>query len=194
MTTRGGMALAAAAFVAGAVAGFAGAGDAAGRLHPVAPAEASPADAVGAALREDVAAARPRQAALRANAEGARADEAAVRVAVEHYFEGHRTGRAEEAARAFHPVARLIWIRDGALATRSLEEYLAGFDGRPAEDEAQRRRRVVNVDVAGNTAVARLELDYPDALITDFMTLLQVDGEWKIVHKSFHVQPKEESR
>lgn len=122
------------------------------------------------------------------------ADEEAIRAAVEHYFEGQRTGRAEEAAKAFHPTTRLVWIRDGALATRSLDEFLAGFPGRPADDEARRTRRVVEVDVAGDAAVARLELDHPDARITDFMTLLEVDGEWKIVHKSFHVQPKEASR
>ena len=125
---------------------------------------------------------------------GGDSDEAAVRAAVEHYFEGQRTGRAEEAAKAFHPIARLIWIRDGAVTTRSLEEYLAGFGGRPAEDEARRSRRIAHVEMAGSAAVARLELDYPDARITDFMTLLEVDGEWKIVHKSFHVQPKEASR
>jgi hypothetical protein len=124
----------------------------------------------------------------------ARADEEAIRAAVEHYFEGQRTGRADEAAKAFHPTTRLVWIRDGALATRSLDEFLAGFSGRPADDESRRTRRVVEVDVAGDAAVARLELDYPEARITDFMTLLEVDGEWKIVHKSFHVQPKEASR
>lgn len=122
-----------------------------------------------------------------------RSDEEAIRATIERYFEGHRTGRGDAAASAFHPIARLAWIREGALTTRSLEEYLAGFSGRPADDEDRRRRRVVNVDVAGDAAVARLELDYPDATITDFMTLLEVDGEWKIVHKSFHVQPKEAS-
>jgi hypothetical protein len=122
-----------------------------------------------------------------------RSDEEAIRATIERYFEGHRTGHGDAAASAFHPIARLAWIREGALTTRSLEEYLAGFSGRPADDEDRRRRRVVNVDVAGDAAVARLELDYPDATITDFMTLLEVDGEWKIVHKSFHVQPKEAS-
>ena len=66
--------------------------------------------------------------------------------------------------------------------------------GRVASVCRSQARRVVGVDVAGDAAVARLELDYPDARITDFMTLLEVDGEWKIVHKSFHVQPKEASR
>jgi hypothetical protein len=35
-----------------------------------------------------------------------------------------------------------------------------------------------------------VELDYPDALLTDYFTLLKIGGEWKIVHKSFHRRAK----
>jgi hypothetical protein len=47
------------------------------------------------------------------------------------------------------------------------------------------RRRVAEVDVAGDAAVAKLELERPDALITDYMSLLKVDGRWMIVNKIF---------
>ena len=119
------------------------------------------------------------------------ADEQAIRRTLQIYFDGHATGKREVMAGAFHPDARLSWIRDGAYATRTLEEFLSGFSGKPAADESQRRRRIVSVDVAGKAAVAKLELDYPDATFTDYMTLLEVaDGDWKIVHKSFYVAPK----
>jgi hypothetical protein len=38
--------------------------------------------------------------------------------------------------------------------------------------------------------VGKIVLDYPNALITDYMSLLKIDGEWKIVNKIFTVQPK----
>jgi hypothetical protein len=119
------------------------------------------------------------------------ADEQAIRSTLQIYFDGHATGKREVMAGAFHPDARLSWIRDGAYTTRTLEEFLSGFSGQPAPDESRRRRRIVSVDVVGKAAIAKLELDYPDVIFTDYMTLLEVsDGDWKIVHKSFDVAPK----
>jgi hypothetical protein len=73
------------------------------------------------------------------------------------------------------------------LGQRPVGEYIANASTSPAADEAQRRRRIVSIDIAGTSAVAKLELDYPGALITDYMSLLQIDGDWKIVGKIFNV-------
>ena len=111
-----------------------------------------------------------------------------IQQAVQHYLDGHATGDPAVMTRAFHGSARLQFIRNGQYSTRTLEAYLGGMGGSPADDEADRRRRVVSVDYTGDTGVARLELDYPGALITDYMQLLKIDGEWKIVNKIFTVQ------
>jgi len=112
-------------------------------------------------------------------------EEAAVRAAVEHYLRGHATGDGKHHEIVFHPESKLYWIADGALASRSSAEYIAGAAGQPAANEAQRRRRIAMVDVTGDAAVAKVELDYPDAFITDYFTLLKVNGEWKIMNKIF---------
>ena len=65
-----------------------------------------------------------------------------------------------------------------------------GFRGKPPADEAKRKRRVVMVDVTGDAAVAKVELDFPDAKFTDYFSLLKVGNEWKIIHKWFHRQPQ----
>ncbi|MGH7587755.1 MAG: nuclear transport factor 2 family protein [Gemmatimonadota bacterium] len=117
-------------------------------------------------------------------------EEAAVRAALEHYLLGHATGDGAHHAMVFHDVANLYWIRDGELATRTSADYIAGAPGEPAEDEAQRRREITMVDVTGDAAVARIVLDYPDAVLTDYMSLLKIDGEWKIVNKIFTREPK----
>lgn len=84
----------------------------------------------------------------------------------------------------------MMWVADGQLRTRPSGEYIAGFPGTPATDEAQRRRRVVMVDVTGDTAVPKVELDYPDMRVIDYFSLLKIGGEWKIVPKTFHREPK----
>lgn len=117
-------------------------------------------------------------------------EETAVRQALTYYIRGHATGVADTMARAFHPDAELKFIRNGQYTRRTLAEYLSGFSGRPAVDEAQRQRRIVAIDIVGTAAVGKIELDYPNALLTDYMHLLKIGGEWRIVHKIFHSAPK----
>jgi hypothetical protein len=64
--------------------------------------------------------------------------------------------------------------------------------GKPAADEASgtRKRRIDLVDVTGNAAIGKIVLDYPDAYIVDYMSLLKTNGEWKIINKIFNVEPK----
>jgi ketosteroid isomerase-like protein len=120
----------------------------------------------------------------------ANADEAAIRQALQHYLQAHVTGNPEHLHKAFSPEARLSFVRDGKLTQMTLEEYVKRFSGQPAEDEAQRRRTIEGITVNGNAAAARITFDYPATLTTDFMLLLKVDGEWKIVQKSFYVGTK----
>ena len=118
-------------------------------------------------------------------------EEAAVREALGFYIQGHATGNREIMARAFHPEAHLTFIEpDGSLRTISLEQFLSGMPGRPAPDEDQRIRTIEWVDVGGTTAVGKIVLDYPTIHFVDYMSLHKVDGEWKIVHKSYHREPK----
>lgn len=115
-----------------------------------------------------------------------------VKVALENYLKGHETGNPEYMKKAFYTEGKLIFVRDGKYTTRTFDEYIAGMkDGKPAPDEAQRKRWIESIDVAGNAAVGKIILDYPAVKFVDYMTLLKIDGEWKIVNKSFYAEPKE---
>ena len=114
----------------------------------------------------------------------------AVRVPLENYLKGHATGDGEYMRKAFHTEGNLVFIRDGKFTTRSFADYIAGFTGKPAADEAERKRSIEAIDVAGNAASAKIVLDYPAARLVDYMSLLKIDGEWKIVNKIFYAEPK----
>lgn len=117
-------------------------------------------------------------------------DEAGARAAVNHYLAGHITGSADEFRAAFHPKAMLYWNRDGAFAERTGADYIAAAPGKPADDEAQRRRTIESLDVTGNAAMAKVVLDYPTVRFTDYLSLVKADGAWKIVNKIFNVERK----
>ena len=117
-------------------------------------------------------------------------DEDEVRAVAQKYFQAHATGDAAPLREAFHPDWRMMSVRDGALATRTLEQYTSGFTGKAPADEALRKRFIEQVDITGNAAMVKIRLDYPAATLTDYMLLLKVDGKWQVVSKIFHSAPK----
>jgi hypothetical protein len=118
-------------------------------------------------------------------------DDAAVRKTIaDHYFKAHETGSGEPLKGTFVEDGRMMWVQDGQLRSRTSADYIAGFPGKPAPDEAQRKRRVLMTDVTGDIAVAKIELDYPDMKVIDYFTMARIGGEWKIIHKSFQRLPK----
>jgi regulator of protease activity HflC (stomatin/prohibitin superfamily) len=118
------------------------------------------------------------------------ADIAGARVPVENYIKAHITGDSSFIRKAFHPDAKIYSYRDGKVQALSVDEFAKLFSGKPAADEAQRVRRIENVDVTGSAGTAKVFLDYPTVSFTDYMSLLKVDGEWKIVNKTFNAVPK----
>lgn len=117
-------------------------------------------------------------------------DKDLVKVPLENYLQGHATGNGEFHQKAFYPESRLLWARDGKFTQRSSAEYIKGSSGKPAADEANRKRWIEVVDVTGNAAIGKIILDYPTTYFVDYFALLKIDGEWKIVNKSFHAQPR----
>jgi len=118
------------------------------------------------------------------------ADDAAIRATIENYFKGHATGNGEHFKKAFHPEAKLWWVRDGQAAQLTSAEYIARASGKPPADEAQRKRSIARVDITGNAAVVKVILDYPNTRFTDYMSMLKTGGEWKIVNKTYVSEPK----
>lgn len=115
----------------------------------------------------------------------------AVKIPLENYLKGHEMGNAEFMKKAFHTEGKMMFVRDGKYTTRTFEEYIAGMkDGKPAADEADRKCWIESIEVSGNAAIGKIILDYPTAKFVDYMTLLKIDGEWKIVNKSFYVESK----
>jgi hypothetical protein len=117
-------------------------------------------------------------------------EEAQVRAALELYLRSHATGEGRHVEQVFHPQLKLMWVAGDSLATRTAAQYVAGHRGVPASDEAQRRRWIASVEVFGDAASARIVLDYPTITYVDFFTLLKINGEWKIVTKTFASQAK----
>jgi hypothetical protein len=107
------------------------------------------------------------------------ADEAAIRATIQHYFDGGMSVR-----KAFHPTARMTFVRD-SLVLVPIEDYLRRVEESAGKDGGWQEKRIASIDIANTAAVARLELASGDDRVTDYMTLLKIDGQWLIVNKTF---------
>lgn len=116
-------------------------------------------------------------------------EEAAVRAAVQQYLKGHATGSAEEMRRAFLPSAHIEGVRNGTFTSWTAEEYASRFTGKPAADEATRKRTIDSVNVSGTAAMARATLVHGATTFVDYFVLLKVDGQWKIANKVYTSAP-----
>jgi hypothetical protein len=116
-------------------------------------------------------------------------DDAGVRAAINQYFRGHATANAEEMRKAFLPTAHIEGNRQGKFVSWTVDDYVANFKGKPAPDEATRKRTIDGVDISGSAAMAKATLVHGQTTFTDYFVLLKVDGEWKIANKVYSSAP-----
>ncbi len=113
-------------------------------------------------------------------------DRAAIEETIRHYFRSGDENDAAELEISFHPTLGMYWVgKDGSvqeLDRRSWAERLRSATSR----QPATLRRIVSVDVDGDAAVARLHSEFPTHHFDDFVSLLRVDGRWRVVLKVFH--------
>ena len=115
---------------------------------------------------------------------------AQVEKAVSYYLDGGTNNDFATLKKAFHENATMKYIGgDGYTEVNALEFF--GKNMKPGP-KSNRKTRVANITIAGHAANAQLIIDYPTFSFIDYMNLLKIDGEWKIVSKIFYRQAREE--
>lgn len=118
-------------------------------------------------------------------------DLAAIDATIQTYFDCMYESSAKKAHAAFHPGAKITGYMGDALAEMTVEDFAqfvasqqpsAKSKGEPA------RLDVLSIDIAGDTAVARVRDDYLGNTYLDTLSLLKCEGAWQIYNKLFHVE------
>jgi hypothetical protein len=114
-------------------------------------------------------------------------EQAEITRAVNLYVEGVRDGDAAKLREAFHPQAWMFGSMAGTRYDEPIDELIALVDGKPVDVDGSFQARVVSVEQVGDAAFAVLEEEgfWGTVSFTDFFTLAQIDGTWKIVNKTF---------
>ena len=104
------------------------------------------------------------------------------------YFDGCYNGDVATLKRVFHPACHLYNASAGSLADDDMETVYARVAGRaaPAKNGEARRDVILGIDVSGPvSALARVQIAIGPRLFTDYLNLLKIDGEWRIIAKVF---------
>jgi len=112
-------------------------------------------------------------------------DLVAVEKVAMDYLTSGPTGDVERLRRAFHPSARLQFVRDDQYSEWNGQDFV---NGRKPGKKSDCQYRVLSIDCAGSAAMAKVELDFGSKRYIDYLSMLKIDGRWWIVNKIFHTE------
>jgi Putative lumazine-binding len=115
------------------------------------------------------------------------AEKSEITRAVDLYIEAMRDGDAAKLRAAFHPDAWMFGSLAGTRYDEPIGELAALIDGKSVDVDGSFQARVASVEQVGDAAFVVLEEQgfWGTVSFTDFFTLVQIDGEWKIANKTF---------
>ncbi|MNY11380.1 putative lumazine-binding protein [compost metagenome] len=110
----------------------------------------------------------------------------AVIATANQYVEGLRVGSAEVVAQAFHKDAVMFGFTNGELLGGPIKNL---FDFVQKNDDApQITTRLDVLAITPTTAVVRVDME-KDAIgadYNDYLTMIKIDGTWKVIAKVYH--------
>ena len=109
------------------------------------------------------------------------ADEQAVRACLENYM----SGDGDKLEKAFHPSATMKYIdaQNGEFKDVPIADYISRVKANPGKQD--RKIEIVALNIEGNAANGKIKIETDKAILYDYMNMLKVNGEWKIVSKIF---------
>lgn len=113
---------------------------------------------------------------------------AEVVAALELFFDGFYEGDVEKLERIFHPSCHLFSAADGPLIDDDMGTVYEHVTTRlsPESRNQPRYDRIISIDIsAPESAHAKVQIAFGDRFFTDYLSLLKIDGQWRIISKTF---------
>ena len=114
------------------------------------------------------------------------ADYNAVIAVAQQYVDGLRSGSAEQVAQAFHEDAVMYGFTNGKLLGGPIENLYAFVSQNGKATQITTRLDVLAI--TPTTAVVRVDMEQ-DAIgadYNDYLTLINIAGNWKVIAKVYH--------
>ena len=120
----------------------------------------------------------------------AQQSETRVRAVVNAYLYGLKHNDVASLRKAFWPEAKLFFLKkDGSLGQLTQADWYKGFEANAGKEE-EGDLKIVAVDVTGAGAAVKVVEVYPGSTYTDYLSLLEIQGDWRIVNKIYVVEKR----
>ena len=110
-----------------------------------------------------------------------------IKTPLEHYLIAYKTGDVEYLQKAFHAESKIMSVEAGKFTSLKLENFIGTFKAGHGMDEKNAKHWIERIDATGNVAIGKVIRTYQAATITSYLSLLNIDGHWKIVNMAFNI-------
>ena len=108
-----------------------------------------------------------------------------VRAVVQRYLHGLKFNDTTNFQSAFWPQALLLFVqRDSSLGQLTQGAWYKMFAGSAGKEE-EGELRIAAVDITDDAASVKVVEVYPKSVYTDYLNLLRIGGQWRIVNKIY---------
>ena len=108
-------------------------------------------------------------------------DETDARACLENYM----SGDGNRMEKAFHSSATMKYIdvQTGEFKDVPIADFIARVKANSSKQE--RTIEIVSLNIEGNAASGKIKIETDKVILYDYMNMLKINGDWKIVRKIF---------
>jgi 4-oxalocrotonate tautomerase len=121
---------------------------------------------------------------------------AEIAEALRAYFDGFYECDAHKLKQIFHDRCHLFSATGGPLVDDDMETVYKRLGARTPGSKTGEVRldRILSIDMSGpESALVKLQIAIGSKLYTDYLSLLKLDGRWKIISKTYTWVPREQA-
>ena len=118
-------------------------------------------------------------------------DKQKIESVIQVYFNCMYESSSEKAHAAFHPDAWISgYLPNGYqhMTVSEFGDFVAAQQPSPKSKADVARLEIISLEVAGQTAVARVRDAYLGLVFLDTLCFIKLEGQWLILNKLFHVE------
>ena len=114
-----------------------------------------------------------------------------IQQTIQPYFDSMYESDPAKVHEAFHPDAKITGYLNGELHEMTVPTFadmVANQQPSAKEKDEAIQLETVSLEIAGDTAVARVRDGYIGLVFLDTLSFLKTEGAWVIYNKLFHVE------
>ncbi len=105
---------------------------------------------------------------------------------IHNYFQTYLYADPDGILNSFHEDTRLLTTDNGKLEKTEMRDWIENLKQRRSRGDIRTARtEIISIEYVGDMAFVRASLQFETFAFSDYLSLLKIDGFWKIVGKIY---------